>query len=134
MIKEFSLKTSKKQEIVDISSKVERIVKESGIKEGICIIYVPHATAAVIINENYDPNICKDFLDALDKMVPVGVWRHDKIDGNGAAHIKSASVGPSEVILVRTGKLQLGTWQSPMFVEFDGPRQERKVIVQVLGE
>ena len=88
------------------------------------------ATAAVVINENDDPNVCEDVLDALDKLIPAGVWRHDRVDGNAAAHIKSAILGPGETIPVRDGKLVLGTWQAIMLVELDGPR-DRRVIVTV---
>jgi secondary thiamine-phosphate synthase enzyme len=91
---------------------------------------VPHATAAVAINENADPNIGEDLQEALAKLIPEGVWRHDRIDDNAAAHIKAAIIGPSEMVPVKNGTLLLGTWQSLMLVEFDGPR-ERKVLVQI---
>ena len=129
---EFTISTKSKTELIDITEELEKAVTESGVKEGICYVYTPHATAAIIINENYDPNICTDFLDALDKMVPDGVWRHDNVDGNGAAHIKAAMIGPSESIPVKNGKLQLGTWLSPMLVELDGPRHGRRVIVNMI--
>lgn len=132
MQEEFYLSTSKKQEIVDITNKVNSILAKSKIKDGLCNIFTAHATSAIIINENYDPNICVDFIDALNKLVPSGVWRHDRIDGNADAHIKSAMLGPSETIPIKNGKLSLGRWQSVMFCELDGPRQERKVIVTVL--
>lgn len=130
MIKEINFKTSKKEEIVDITSEISEIVKD--IKEGVVLVYVAHATAAIIVNENYDPNICDDFLEALDKIIPSGCWRHDKVDNNGAAHIKAAILGPSEHIPVKDGKLMLGTWQSIMLVDLDGPRN-RKVLVKVLS-
>jgi len=130
MIKEINIKTNKKQEIVDITSKVSEIVRD--VKEGNVLVYVPHATAAVIINENYDPNICDDLLEALDKIIPSECWRHDKVDNNGAAHIKAAILGPSENVIVKDGKLMLGTWQSLMLVDLDGPRN-RKVFVKVLS-
>jgi secondary thiamine-phosphate synthase enzyme len=91
---------------------------------------VTHATAAIVINENYDPNVCEDVLDALGKLIPEGVWRHDRVDNNAAAHIKSAILGPGETIPVREGKLVLGTWQAIMLVELDGPR-DRRVVVTV---
>ena len=133
MQKEITIKTNNKYELVDISNEINSALKESKVKEGICTVYVPHATAAVIINENYDPNICDDFLEALSEIIPEGKWRHDKVDGNGAAHIKSAILGPSETIPIKGGKLELGTWQSPMFVELDGPRSGRKIIINILG-
>lgn len=129
-----TISTSKKQELIDITDKVTAIVKKSNVKDGLCNIFAMHATAAIIINENADPNICLDLLDALDKLVDEGVWRHDNIDGNAASHIKSTILGPSETIPIKNGKLQLGTWQSPMFVELDGPRGNRKVVVQVIGD
>ena len=129
-----TLSTSKKQEMVDITEDIASIVKKSKVKNGLCNIFAMHATAAVVINENYDPNICLDIIDALDKMVEDGVWRHDKVDGNAASHIKAAILGPSETIPIKGGELQLGTWQSPMFVELDGPRNNRKIMVQVIGD
>jgi secondary thiamine-phosphate synthase enzyme len=124
------IKTKSKEEIVDLTYQVKEIVKKSKIREGICYIYVPHATAAITINENYDENVCIDFLNFLDKLIPEGRWLHDKIDGNGAAHLKAALIGPSEFIPIKDGKLLLGTWQGIMFCEFDGPR-ERRVIVEI---
>lgn len=125
---EFSVRTSKKLEIIDITDQVSDAVSQSGISDGFCLVFTPHATAAVTINEDYDKNVCEDFIDALGKIAPEGVWRHDKVDGNGAAHIKSAIVGPSVTIPISKSLLMLGTWQGIMLCEFDGPR-ERKVIV-----
>ncbi len=127
---EFSVPTRKKQEMVDITEWVADLVRQSGVIDGICLVYVPHATAAVAINENADPNVCEDILDALTHVIPEGRWRHDRIDNNAAAHIKATILGPSELIPVREGRLRLGTWQSVMLVELDGPR-ERTVIVEV---
>lgn len=129
---EIILSTSKKQELIDIIDKVNSIIKKSKVKEGVCNVFVAHATAAIIINENYDPNICLDLLDALNKIIPSGIWRHDKIDGNADAHIKSAILGPSETIPIKDGKLELGRWQSLMMVELDGPRQNRKIMVTII--
>jgi len=126
----FTIKTKKQEEIVDLTEKVQEIVAKAKVKEGICFVYVPHATAALTINENYDPNVCSDFLEALDKLIPKGIWRHDKIDNNGAAHIKAAIIGPSVIVPIKNSSLALGTWQGIMLCEFDGPR-ERKVIVEV---
>ncbi len=127
---EFSIRTKKKQEMVDITGRVADLVKHSGVQDGICLIYVPHATAAIAINENADPNVCEDILEALEALVPEGKWRHDRIDDNAAAHIKATILGPSEAVPVRGGRLRLGTWQSLMLVELDGPR-DRTVIVEV---
>jgi|SRR3989338_643279 len=129
-----SLSTSKKQELIDITKDIDSIIKKSKIKNGICNVFAAHATAAVIINENYDSNICLDLLDALNKLVPSGIWRHDRIDGNADAHIKSAIFGPSETIPIKDGELQLGRWQALMFVELDGPRSNRQIIVTVIGD
>lgn len=127
---EFKVRSTNKHEVIDITAQVAEAVRGANVSEGICCVYVPHATAAVIVNENDDMQIGHDLLDALDKMVPEGIWRHDKIDSNGAAHLKSAILGPSETIPIQGGRLALGTWQSVMFVELDGPR-DRKVIVTV---
>lgn len=127
---EFIVRTNKKQEMVDITQRVADLVKQSRVSDGICLVYVPHATAAVAINENADPNVCEDILEALGNLVPEGRWRHDRIDNNAAAHIKATILGPSQAVPVRGGRLRLGTWQSVMLVELDGPR-ERSVIVEV---
>jgi secondary thiamine-phosphate synthase enzyme len=127
---DIKIRTQKTQEMVDITAQVTEVVREAGVRIGLCLVYVPHATAAVVINENADPNVCQDILDALGRMVPEGAWRHDRVDNNAAAHIKATILGPSETVPVRDGSLQLGTWQSLMLVEFDGPR-ERTLIVEV---
>jgi secondary thiamine-phosphate synthase enzyme len=127
---ELKVHTTKKLEVIDITQKVVEAVKTANVDEGLCCVFVPHATAAVVINENDDMQIGLDLLDALDKLVPEGEWRHDRIDSNGAAHLKASILGPSEMIPVQRGKLTLGTWQAVLFVELDGPR-ERKVIVTV---
>ncbi len=134
MQEEVILSTSKKQEVIDITDKVNSIIKKSKIKNGICNVFAAHATASIIINENYDPDICLDLLDALNKLIPSGIWRHDRIDGNGDAHIKSAILGPSETIPIKDGELSLGRWQSIMMVELDGPRANRKIIVTIVGD
>ena len=107
---------------------------ESGVRQGQLVVFTPHATAAVTINENDDPNIGADFQRALAKVVVEhDGWLHDRIDNNAAAHIKSAIVGPSETIPVIDGKLTLGRWQNVFFCEFDGPRRERRVIVSIVS-
>jgi secondary thiamine-phosphate synthase enzyme len=127
---DITLRTRKTQEMIDITQQVADEVRRNGVKEGLCLVFVPHATAAVVINENADPNVCQDILDAMERLVPEGGWRHDRIDNNAAAHIKATILGPSETVPVRGGVLGLGTWQSLMLVEFDGPR-DRTVIVEV---
>ncbi len=133
MIEEISLSTSKKEEIIDITQKIKEIVKKSSIKDGVCLVYTAHASACVIINENYDPNIMLDTIEALDNLIPQGKWKHDRIDGNGAAHIKAAIIGPSESIIIKNNELLLGKWQDIMFCDFDGPR-ERKILVKIIGD
>ena len=127
---EFKVRTGKKYEVIDLTPQVAEVVLAARVSEGICCVYVPHATAAVVINENDDQRIGLDLLDALDKLIPAGGWRHDQVDSNGAAHLKAAILGPSEMIPVQNGRLVLGTWQAIMLVELDGPR-DRKVIVTV---
>ena len=127
---DITLRTSKTQEMIDITQQVADEARRTGVKDGLCLVFVPHATAAVVINENADPNVCQDILDAMGRLVPEGTWRHDRIDNNAAAHIKATILGPSETVPVRGGALRLGTWQSLMLVEFDGPR-DRTVIVEV---
>jgi len=128
MQQEVTVQTRQRYEMVDLTKRVAQIVSDAGVDEGLCSVFVPHATAAIVIHENDDPNLCTDLLDALDKLVPEGVWKHDRVDGNGAAHIKSAILGPSETIPVRAGRLLLGTWQAIMLVDLDGPRQRRVVV------
>jgi len=128
--RELTVRSQRQYQIIDLTAEVAKVVADSGLVEALCHVYVPHATAAVVINENDDPNLCDDLLDALDRLVPEGQWRHDRIDRNGAAHIKAAILGPSETIPVCNARLQLGTWQAIMLVDLDGPRQ-RRVIVSV---
>lgn len=130
MPSEFHIRSHRKYEMLDITPQVAKLVRETAVADGICSVYVTHATAAIVINENDDPNVCLDVLDALDKLIPEGVWRHDRVDNNAAAHIKAAILGPGETIPVRDGALVLGTWQAIMLVELDGPR-DRRVIVTV---
>lgn len=127
---EFSVRTRKAEEMLDITERVSEVVRQSGVNDGICLVYVPHATAAVVINENADPNVCEDILEALARLIPKGRWRHDRVDNNAAAHIKATILGPSEAVPIRGGRLGLGTWQNLMLVELDGPRN-RTVIVEI---
>ncbi|MEA2036642.1 MAG: secondary thiamine-phosphate synthase enzyme YjbQ [Nanoarchaeota archaeon] len=130
-----TISTSKKHELIDITPEVKEIVSKSKIKEGICFIYVPHATAAITINENADLNIQQDIIKAINKIVPEhDNYLHDSIDNNAAAHIKSTLIGPSESIPLSNCQLQLGTWQDVFFCEFDGPRSDRKIIVKILSK
>ena len=128
--REIEIKTKTRNELVDITQQVEKVVEEAGITEGICVVVVPHTTAAVTINENADPSVKADIIAKLGTLVPAGD-RYQHQEGNADAHIKAALVGTSESILVQGGKLALGTWQGVFFCEFDGPRQ-RQVWVRVM--
>ncbi|MDD5170942.1 MAG: secondary thiamine-phosphate synthase enzyme YjbQ [Syntrophales bacterium] len=124
----FTVKTSSRFEMIDITDQIRKMIKEWEATDGICFIFVPHTTAAVTINENADPDVPKDILTILDRVVPLhGGYRHS--EGNSAAHVKASLMGPSETVFVEHGRLVLGTWQSIFFCEFDGPRS-RKVIVK----
>jgi len=125
-----TLTTSKRLELIDITRRVASVVAASKIKEGLCTVFARHATAALIINENADPGFRQDVLSLLDRLIPEGVWEHDKVDDNGAAHLKATLLGPSQVIPVKDGKLLLGTWQGITLVELDGPRT-REIVVDV---
>jgi secondary thiamine-phosphate synthase enzyme len=130
----FELNTSAHHQVIDVTREVERVVAESGVRDGICTVFTAHATAAITVNENDDPNIGTDFMNALSKLViEHDGWLHDRVDNNGAAHIKSALVGPSETIPVEEGRLGLGRWQNVFFCEFDGPRAHRGVVVTVVS-
>lgn len=127
MIKEISLNTSSRNELVDITNKIEELV--SDVKEGIVTVFCPHTTAAITINEGADPDVKKDILWKLSQLIPKDEdYKHS--EGNSDAHIKSSLIGCSESVIVKDGKLVLGTWQSIYFCEFDGPRN-RKVIVNI---
>lgn len=132
MLKEFKISTTKKSELIDITEKVEQVIKDSGIKKGICIVYAPHATAGILINENNDPSVCRDILNQLEKIAPEKAsYEHDKIDNNAHAHIKASIIGPSETIIIEDGELVLGTWQGIALAEFDGPRT-RTVLIKII--
>lgn len=124
------IKTSKSQEVVDITGQVAKVLERSRRDEGICTVFVRHATAAIIINENADPGFRLDVVSALDRLFPQGIWEHDKVDDNGAAHLKAMILGPSETVPIRGGRLLLGTWQGIALVECDGPC-EREIVVDI---
>ena len=125
-----TFKTGSRTEFIDITSEVKRVVTASDISDGLCMVYVPHTTAAVTINESADPSVQSDMLSVLNTMVPWDAgYRH--MEGNSAAHIKTTLVGTSELVAVEDHRLVLGTWQGIFFCEFDGPRT-RKVHVKVI--
>ncbi len=121
---ELKVKSGSRTQLIDITADVQAALREAGIRDGICMIYVPHTTAAVTINENADPTVKSDILRILNQVIPFDA-NYDHMEGNSAAHIKSSLVGASEMVAVRNGKLQLGTWQGIFFCEFDGPRRRR---------
>ncbi len=123
-----SVKTTTRNELVDITSKIKELVDASGLTDGICFVFCPHTTGAITINENADPTVKTDLLMTLDKVFPVDpAYRH--MEGNSDSHVKSSLVGASEMIAVEDGHLVLGTWQGIYFCEFDGPRN-RKVYIK----
>ena len=128
-MKQFTVRTNAGAEMIDITDRIRALLREKRIKNGICHVFVPHTTAAVTINENADPDVPRDILMELDKIVPLNDhYRHS--EGNSAAHIKASMMGASETVFIEDGELVLGTWQSIFFCEFDGPRT-RKVIVRL---
>jgi len=131
-MEQIAVKTHKQCEMLDITSQVESVVRKSEVKSGICCVFVPHTTAGVTINENADPNVIRDIIMELNKIVPPDDnYTHG--EGNSAAHIKSSMVGCSQTVLIAEGRLALGTWQSLFFCEFDGPRS-RMAWVRVMGD
>ena len=130
MTQTFSVKSSKQTEFIDITRPVQEVVQKVGVKEGLCVIFTPHTTAAVTINENADPSVPRDILMELNKIVPFED-RYQHTEGNSSAHIKSSLVGCSQTLFIESGRLLLGTWQGIFFCEFDGPRN-RQVYVKVV--
>lgn len=126
----FSVKTHSTIDFIKIDSQVQKIVSDSGVKEGACIIFVPHTTAGVTINEGADPDVMRDIEKELNKIVPFQD-NYSHAEGNSAAHIKSSLVGASEMVIIENGSLKLGTWQRVYFCEFDGPRN-RTVWVRII--
>ena len=127
------LRTDNHNRLYDITSKVREIVKESNVKNGIVSVYARGSTAAIMIQENWDESVQNDVVTFLKRMIPSGIWEHDHQDNNGDAHLKAGLVGPSETIPVVDGNAGLSTWQNIFFCEFDGPRNQREVVVTVMG-
>ncbi|MDG4551072.1 MAG: secondary thiamine-phosphate synthase enzyme YjbQ [Candidatus Contendobacter sp.] len=128
------LTTQHREELVDITARVAAIVKASGVRQGVAAVYAQGATAALMIQENWDESVQTDVVNLLRKLIPRGVWLHDEQDGNGDAHLKAGLVGPSEVIPIIDGELGLSRWQNLFFCEFDGPRRDRRVVCTVLAD
>src|SRR5450759_3185938 len=126
--------TSRARELGDITEQVVEEIRRSAIRDGTCALFAQGATAALMVQENDDPNITLDVLDCLESIAPRGRWRHDRVDDNGSAHIQAGIVGPSEVIPVRDGRLALSSSQNICLCDFDGPRSRRTVLVTIQGE
>lgn len=129
MMKTIPVSIGARTEFIDVTGKVQQVIKESGVKDGTCTVYVPHTTAAVTINENADPSVRRDILSSLNRLIPFDD-NYSHSEGNSAAHIKASIIGSSETIIVVDGRLALGTWQGIYYCEFDGPRR-RTLLVQV---
>lgn len=130
MLKEIAVQTNTQTQIIDITAQIQKVVRESGISEGLCCVFIPHTTAGVTINENADPSVKHDIIMELNKAIPLNDhYRH--LEGNSAAHIKASIIGSSVNVPVENNNLLLGTWQGIYFCEFDGPRQ-RNVYVKIV--
>ena len=132
MFEQLEIRTPSRDCLIDITAQVQGLLARSGIREGVCTVYVPHTTAGVTINENADPTVRTDLLRALDQMAP---WRnnYEHAEGNAAAHVKASLMGASASVLVLGGRLRLGTWQGIYLAEFDGPRTRRVWVKVVAG-
>jgi secondary thiamine-phosphate synthase enzyme len=129
----FEINTTKRTQIIEITEKVEEIVEKSKIKNGICLIFIPHATAAIILEEA-EPRLIKDIEKMIQKIFPRGAdYEHDRIDDNADSHLASGFIGQSRIYPIKNGEMVRGTWQRALFLELDGPRQ-RKVLVTIIGE
>ncbi len=132
MLTKLSVNTSKHTQMLNITDMVQKAVEDSGVRSGVCTVFIPHTTAAVTINENADPDVVRDFTAEIDKLVP---WEdgYQHMEGNSAAHLKASMIGFSEQIIIEDGRLVLGTWQGVYFCEYDGPRR-RNVYVKLMGD
>lgn len=130
---EFSVSTKRRVEVVDVTYQVEEAVAKSGVKNGLCLIHAPHATAAIVANEN-EPGLLYDIVKKIEEVFPMGVgYQHDRIDDNAHAHLTSTFIGSSRIFPVKNSRILRGTWQNIFIVEADGPRN-RRIIVEILGE
>jgi len=127
-----SVSTDQRETLVDITEQVRAAVRTSGVSDGVVSVYVQGATAAIMIQENWDESVQTDVVNFLRQIIPKGVWLHDAQDGNGDAHLKAGLVGPSETIPVIDGQLGLSTWQNIFLCEFDGPRAERHIVCTII--
>jgi secondary thiamine-phosphate synthase enzyme len=134
MQKTITVRTDRKNALYDITNEVTAIIRESGVRSGLCSVYVRGATAAVMIQENWDQSVQNDVITLLAKLIPAGIWQHDHQDDNGDAHLKAGIIGPSETIPVIDSKPGLSTWQNIFLCEFDGPRQQREIVVTIISD
>ena len=134
MRQSITIRTQEREVLVDITAEVTAIVQASGVRNGLVNVYAQGATAAIMIQENWDDSVQTDVVHLLQKLIPKGVWLHDQQDGNGDSHLKSGLVGPSESIPLIEGELGLSRWQNIFFCEFDGPRRERTIVCTVLAD
>ena len=134
MRESITISTHNREQLVDITSQVVAVVSRSGIRNGLVSAYVQGATAAIMVQENWDESVQTDVVHLLQQLIPKGVWLHDQQDGNGDSHLKSGLVGPSETIPLIDGELGLSRWQNIFLCEFDGPRSERTVVVTVISD
>ena len=125
------ISSNRREQLVDVTDKLRRIAKQNP-DAALMALFSKGATSAVMVQENWDPNICDDIIECMQNVAPQGKWRHDRVDGNADAHIKAGIVGPSETIPLDNGDLVLGTWQNIFFCDFDGPRSRRELIVTLL--
>jgi len=130
MLKEITIQTITQTQILDVTTQVQKVVRESGIAEGLCCVFVPHTTAGITINENADPSVKQDIVMELNKVIPFND-KYSHLEGNSAAHIKASIIGSSVNVPVKNNNLLLGTWQGICFCEFDGPRQ-RHLYVKII--
>jgi secondary thiamine-phosphate synthase enzyme len=129
-----TVKTTQHEELIDITQAVRAMVKNNLIRDGIIQVYVQGATAAIMIQENWDDSVQLDVVNFLRKLIPPGIWLHDQQDGNGDAHLKAGLVGPSETIPIIDGQLGLSRWQNIFLCEFDGPRPERTIVCTLIRD
>ena len=133
MRKNIAVATSHREELVDITSQVQETVTQLKVENGLIVLYVQGATAALMIQENWDESVQADVINLLRKLIPRGVWLHDRQDGNGDSHLKAGLVGPSESIPIIDGRLGLSRWQNIFLCEFDGHRTARQVVCTIIG-
>ncbi len=129
---QLTIKTHAQTEMIDVTDQVQRLLADQGVRSGLCMLYVPHTTAAVTINESADPSVREDILMVLNQMVPwKAPYRH--LEGNSPAHVKASLIGASQLVRIDNGRLALGTWQGIFFCEFDGPRTRKMEITLITG-